>query len=107
MNENNFGVTVENNGYTHEQRIAIAQMQDKMIMNYLNGNVSAPVEDVKEMIAGLAEDLKPAIKFFNESKTDVPVKKRTSKKEQERLEFEAYEKRLELKALNAIKNGGY
>ncbi|WP_316817317.1 hypothetical protein [Pedobacter nyackensis] len=60
------------------------------------------------VISNLAADLKPTIKFFGGTKTDEPTqpKKRISKKERERLEFEAYEKRLELKALNEIKNGG-
>lgn len=66
--------------------------------------VEDKTDDLKALIMGLQEQLKPVSKFFAEP-TPEP-KKRISKKEKERLDFEAYEKRLQAKALAYIKNGG-
>jgi len=119
----NFGNNVKNtrkkkrrsqsfNDYVNQ--VKVKRLADKIYTDYLlmqleeaKAASSSPSNDlleIKEMLKSLSTDLKPTIKFFAQPSTE--PKKRISKKEKERLDFEAYEKRLQLKALSYIKNGG-
>ncbi|TCC98770.1 hypothetical protein EZ444_05705 [Pedobacter hiemivivus] len=91
------------------KRMADKMYIDNLIMQLAHAKaVSLPPSndliEIKEMMKTLTVDLKPTIKFF--AQPAIEPKQRISKKERERLDFEAYEKRLELKALTYIKNGG-
>lgn len=69
----------------HDKEIAVAQMQDKMFINLINGGFTAPVAPVDtnsstviiESLERLKSSLKPVEKFFEKiQKTDkVPVEK--------------------------------
>jgi hypothetical protein len=87
---NNFGVNIENDGYTHEQRIAISQMQDKMIMNYLNGNAFTELFEMKQQV----NELHTLV-----TKKPLPVEEVLNKKEKMKLEIEEIRNKRKLNAL--------